>query len=154
MASGATTGLLATPLLCTAARAWPLRTRRRSGSWTTTSNGPTWLTSPLAASDTYISLKGVAPHLTPMAHPRRLTTRLLPAKTSDGSSRPTSALTLPRGISAASAWRTSKLWRRNRATGVLPATSSSSGAMSQRTRDSSASTGLTTQRAIHVTTCG
>ena len=80
------------------------------------------------------------PHQTPTAVPRRLTTRLLPAKTSDGSSRPTSALTLPRGISATCAWRTSGPWGRPRATGVMPATSSSSGATSQRTAASSAST--------------
>ena len=89
-----------------------------------------------------------------MARLHQPTTKHRLAKTWATSSSHPSALT-PLGV-----WQTTCAWRmlqpskRNKATGVLHATSSSSGAMGQRTHDSSALTGSTMQSAIHVTTCG
>ena len=153
-ASGATTGLSATLWRCTAARAWPSTTQRRHGASTITSSGATWVTwlSPRCVTST--KLWGVVLCQMQMVHPHHLTKMPQHRKTLAASSSHTSTLMLQRAWGTTCVWRMLRPSKRNKATGVLPATFSSSGAMSQRTHDSSASTGSTMRRAIHVTTCG
>ena len=152
-ASGATTGLSATLWRCTAARAWPSTTQRRYGSSTITSSGATWVTWLSPGCVTSTRLWGVVLLQMQMVHPHHLRTMLQQGKTLATSSSHTSMLMLQRAWGTTFVWRTLRPSKRNKATGVLPATLSSSGAMSQRTHDSSASTGSTMRRAIHVTMC-